>query len=319
MATLVTDTITHSKLDNIEIDIESTKSKLDTINTNLGTIETDIETTNSKLDTLTITLTTSNNKLNTINSSLNNTIATNDSNTHTKLDTLHSDLTPLVNINTKLTTTNNTLSLVQTNTNNMETDIDIIKSKIDLIERYIKNDYYFDLRELRRSGKCFSSIVQAWDIPNGTFSDMGYIYNPLSSGKRVFIYQISFGNYKSTVGERISLDISSASSITHTGGQPNIPDKVNLRLSSTNTSVCVVNHRTGIPMTITFNNNGIIESHGINGESAEVTVNYQNEYIELFEGDGLVFQGFSDGSSSININIRWFELDSNYELDLPVL
>lgn len=227
-------------------------------------------------------------------------------------DLATSSTTDLTNVESNIVVVNSSLSNINASLNNVESNIAIINNKL--------YDYrFFDLRYMRRIGRCYSASIQAWD-ETGVLN-IGFIENPPFSGKRVYIYQISFGNYKSAdnVIDRVSLDIRGASSISFSGGVQS--QTVNLRLdaNTTTSSVCNVYGINDGSIALSFTDRGLIESHGINGNGADVELNFQSEYIEVAEGYGLVFQGFADGSSSININLRWFEVDLTEVINLENL
>ncbi|ATZ80938.1 membrane associated protein [Bodo saltans virus] len=135
--------ITNTKLDTVNTNIGTSNTKLDTVNTNIGTSNTKLDTVNTNIGTTNTTLGTTNTKLDTINTSVGSvdtsvgTVNTTLGTTNTKLDTINTSVgtvnTSVGTVDTTLGITNTKLDTVNTNIGTTNTTLGTTNTKLDTI------------------------------------------------------------------------------------------------------------------------------------------------------------------------------------------
>ena len=148
------------------------------------------------------------------------------------------------------------------------------------------------LRQYRAEGKCFSAYTRGFTATTNYVYSV--LYNPVASGKTLYVFQITVGSNSDT-----NIFIGSAT-YTSGGTAKNI---VNMKLGNSTTSVATL--RSAENSTITVSNKLDFDYYRIGGGTT-IKIDYQENFIEIPEGQGLYFE---NGTSGVvcSANYKWFE------------
>ena len=222
-----------------------------------------------------------NNSLNTINSSVE-TLDTSIGSSNTKLDAVNTNINTLdSNNNSNFITVNSKLDM---NNNKWDTINTSIQASSDL------------LKTNRNAGKCYSVGYDSIGASNRQQMDYS-IYNPIGSGKTLYIYQIFFSIVTGGI-EVSNVTISSLSSYSN----PDIlftPHNVKFSSNSTSSMECF---RDATLFGLTR-----FEFFSFLTNSGPFVLDFQEDIIEISEGCGLNLNFNSGVGIDAGINFRYYE------------
>lgn len=180
-------------------------------------------------------------------------------------------------------------------------DISTGTKQDNIVNAIINEGSKFDesLTFKRRDGLCYSVPFRVFGV-NGKNFNMGTLMNPLGSGKKMFIYEISC----SSAGQQefILERIEGAS-----GGVSTTP--INLHFGSSNTTSMVALQRNdfvGDPA-ITSTNPVRFSNYRLGTGSSQMVLNFIESYIEIDEGYGIALR-VNEEETSQGV-IKYFEDD----------
>jgi len=200
-------------------------------------------------------------------------------------------------------------TIVETNGSTLSTSDSNTHIKLDsLITNTPKT-----LRQLRGEGKCYSVYGQAWDINNTTGeTTICALRNPETNTKTVYVYQITGAISKATsTDERLDVVVRRINGFSSlTGGV--VGYKTNLNFGFSNTSnVEFRQKKDSTDISTTKTTVDFLDNITLSASGTTTTIDFQEAFIEIPPGTGLIFRGNHQGPITSTIGLRYVETDEN--------